>query len=250
MVKRIEPMRQCPRHLKQSERNSLVKVESKPFLPMRQVSIDMSKPRRNQNRSPGEVNVAKKKGLLSDQQLLDSNEHSFEDSLEFTSRNSNTNDSVIKTRRGPLGRPSGFQEVKNKFDQKAVMEYFDKLAGTTKDVRLYDIRETQVKAPSSRFLSPLAQGGLTFDKRRFSKHSSNLAETQLERDIKKLMRDPSIKSRQELLLNSMNQNLKEIDHRVQVQEQRNIKIQETLETPVNQIIWDANKIKQKNEVLA
>ena len=107
-MKRIEPMRQCPRHLKQSERNSLAKVESKerlnkPFLPLRQVSIDMSKPRRNQNRSPGEVNVAKKKGLLSDQQLLDSNEHSFEDSLEFTSRNSNTNDSVTKTRRGPLG---------------------------------------------------------------------------------------------------------------------------------------------------
>jgi hypothetical protein len=64
------------------------------------------------------------------------------------------------------------------------------------------------------------------------------------------MRDPSIKSRQELLLNSMNQNLKEIDHHVQVQEQRNIKVQETLETPVNQIIWDADKIKQKNEVLA
>jgi hypothetical protein len=57
------------------------------------------------------------------------------------------------------------------------------------------------------------------------------------------MRDPSIKSRQELLLNSMNQNLKEIDHHVQVQEQRNIKVQETLETPVNQIIWDADKIK-------
>lgn len=210
---------------------------------MRQVSIDMNKPKRNQNRSPGELIFAKKKGLLSDQQLLDSYEHSLEDSLEFISRNSNTNDSAIKTRRGPPGRPSGFQEVKNKFDQKAVMEYFDKLAGTTKDVRLYDIRETQVKAPSARFLSPLAQGGLTFDKRRFSKHSSNLAETQLERDIKKLMRNPSIKSRQELLLNSMNQNLKDIDHRVQVQEQRNIKVQETLETPVNQIIWDANKIK-------
>jgi hypothetical protein len=96
------------------------------------------------------------------------------------------------------------------------MEYFDKLAGTTKDVKLHDMRETQVRAPSSRFLSPLTQKGIAFDKRKNSKRVATHGETQLERDIRQLMKDPNIKSRQELLLSTMNQNLQEIDHHYKI----------------------------------
>lgn len=68
----------------------------------------------------------------------------------------------------PAKEVSGFKEAKGKFNQLAVMEYFDKKAGSIKNRRyskIVDIRDETLKAPSSRFLSPLTQGGTSFDKR-------------------------------------------------------------------------------------
>ena len=53
---------------------------------------------------------------------------------------------------------SGFSEVKSRFDQKALLKQIDRQVG-----------KQEVKAPSQRFLSPLAGGGSSFDRRKNSR---------------------------------------------------------------------------------
>ena len=144
-------------------------------------------------------------------------------SLESSNESASAHNS--KKSSSPTKDISGFKEVKGKFNQLAVMEYFDRKVGSIRKKRknkMEEIRDASVKAPSLRFLSPLTQGGSSFDKRLRNKKlardgGDNSVESHQEQHMNSHMLLDDDANEKEKLLKSLNHNLRNLEEQVKSQ---------------------------------